>query len=543
MVEIQDSYEELLRRTREMGVLSSCAGVLSWDEQTCMPTAGAEHRGEQMALLAGLMHERAINPRIGELLRILEDGSSLFEPDSVEAANIKESLRNYDRATRLPRKLVEDLARTTSLAQHEWAAARQESSYGRFRPWLEKIVALKREEGQALQDLLHKGQSVDSPPAGVSHSIPESEDPSLRSRTPEGDPIYDALLDEYEPGARSGELSALFLSLRDQLIPLVRAIGEASARLRREKEWPRSILKRRYPADRQRFFAEMVAASIGFDFHRGRLDVTAHPFCTGLGPGDTRITTRYDESQFGEAFFGVLHEAGHGLYEQGLPALDFGTPMGEAVSLGIHESQSRLWENAVARSGPFWDYWFPLARGVFREALHDVSLGEFLAAINRVEPSLIRTDADEVTYNLHVIIRFELERALLRGDLGAADLPSAWGQRYTEMLGITPSNDAEGCLQDIHWSAGLFGYFPTYTLGNLYAAQLYSRASLDLADLDGAFTRGDFSGLLGWLRERIHRHGRRYRPSQLIERATGRPPEEGPLIASLRRKYEELYSL
>jgi carboxypeptidase Taq len=301
------------------------------------------------------------------------------------------------------------------------------------------------------------------------------------------------------------------------LIPIVHAITEAAARRAAGEERSHegagsggdAILKLAYPLDRQKVFGEAVAAAVGFDFQRGRLDVTAHPFCSGIGPGDTRLTTRYDEHHFGDAFFGILHEVGHGLYEQGLPAEHFGTPMGEAASLGVHESQSRLWENAVARSRAFWLYWFPLARRVFHQALGSVSLDRFLAAINHVYPSLVRVQADEVTYNLHIIIRFELEQALLAGDLPVDDLPGAWNQKYHEALGVRPKNDAEGCLQDIHWSAGLFGYFPTYTLGNIYAAQLFSKARSDLAGLDDSFARGDFRDLLAWLREHVHRHGQR----------------------------------
>ena len=304
-----------------------------------------------------------------------------------------------------------------------------------------------------------------------------------------------------------------------------------------------AILERSYPPDRQKVFGEAIAAAVGFDFERGRLDVTAHPFCSGIGPGDVRITTRYDERQFGDAFFGILHEVGHGLYEQGLPAEHFGTPMGEAVSLGVHESQSRLWENAVGRSRAFWAYWFPLARRIFHEALHDVTLDQFLAAVNHVEPGPIRIQADEVTYNLHIIVRFELEQALLTGDLPTADLPAAWNQKYRELLGLTPANDAQGCLQDIHWSAGLVGYFPTYTLGNIYAAQLFAKARADLAGLDESFARGDFGELLAWLRDNVHRHGQRYRPAALIERVTGSRPDHRPLIAALKHKYGELYGL
>jgi carboxypeptidase Taq len=271
--------------------------------------------------------------------------------------------------------------------------------------------------------------------------------------------------------------------------------------------------------------------------------VAAHPFCSGIGPGDCRITTRFDERQFSQAFFGILHEVGHALYEQGLDPSHHGTPMGEAVSLGVHESQSRLWENAVGRSRAFWTYWFPMARRIFHDALKDVTEGAFHAAVNHVEPSLIRVEADEATYNLHIIVRFELEQDLLKGELAVSDLPGAWNQKYRETLGVSPANDAEGCLQDIHWSAGLFGYFPTYTLGNIYAAQLFARARAELGGLDEAFARGDFSPLLDWLRAKVHRQGQRDRPATLIEQVTGSKPSHRPLIDSLRAKYAELYGI
>jgi carboxypeptidase Taq len=367
--------------------------------------------------------------------------------------------------------------------------------------------------------------------------------------------IYDPLLDDYEPGAKSAHLAVIFQELRRELVPLVAAIANAGPRVAPGSETvPRvagasartgrpSILKRMYPRDRQRIFGETVASALGFDFQRGRLDVTAHPFCTGIGPGDCRITTRFDEHEFGDAFFGILHEVGHGLYEQGLDQPHYGTPMGEPVSLGVHESQSRLWENAVGRSRPFWRYWFPIARRIFHEALGDVTLEAFHRAVNDVAPSLIRVQADEATYNLHIIVRVELEAALLSGSLPVADLPGAWNEKYRETLGVTPTNDAEGCLQDIHWSAGLFGYFPTYTLGNLYAAQLFAQAQSDLGDLDHSLGQGDFSGLLDWLRTKVHREGQRYRSADLIEQITGSKPDQRYLVQSLRQKYTELYAL
>jgi carboxypeptidase Taq len=521
------AYDDLIRRARELSLLSSCSSLLGWDEQTYMPQGGAAHRADQMALLAGMHHERAIDPRFGELLSAVEGSSLTADPQSETAVNVRELRRSYERRARLPRALVEELARTTSMAQPEWVAARAAADFARFRPWLEKILALKREESACIAATLAPG--------------------------PDGNSPYDPLIDEYEPGARSSELEVVFRALRSELVPLIAAIRQDAPRTmgaaggsvagRSRGGDSDAVLKRNYPRERQRIFGEAVAAALGFDFQRGRLDVTAHPFCSGIGPGDCRITTRFDERDFGDALFSILHEVGHGLYEQGLDEAHHGTPMGEAVSLGVHESQSRLWENAVGRSRAFWTYWFPMARRIFHEALANVTLDEFHAAVNHVAPSLIRVQADEATYNLHIIVRFELERDLLSGTLPVADLPAAWNQKYRDTISVVPENDAEGCLQDIHWSAGLIGYFPTYTLGNLYAAQLYERAQAELGGLDEPFARGDFGSLLGWLRRKVHSQGQRHRPRALIESVTGSPPDHRPLMAALRRKYGELYEI
>jgi len=497
------AYADLVRRSRERALLGSCSALLGWDEQTYLPRGGASYRGDQMALLAGLHHDRATDPAVVDLIATVEGSPFLAEADSPEAANVREWRRAYDRATRLPRALVEDLARVTTVAQGVWVEARRDDDFGRFRPVLGEIIALKKQEDACL--------------AGAG-----------------GDP-YDALLDEYEPGANGRDLARLFEALRADLVPLVAAIagsGRAPAKVAGD-----------FPVDRQVVFGEAVAAAIGFDFERGRLDTAAHPFCSGIGPGDCRITTRYDPADLADGFFSILHEVGHGLYEQGLDPAHQGTPMGEAVSLGVHESQSRLWENAVGRSRAFWSHWLPLARSVFRGPLHGVDLDAFHAAINRVEPSLIRVQADEVTYNLHILIRFELEQALLGGGLAVADLPGAWDAKYRDYLGIDPPDDASGCLQDIHWAAGLVGYFPTYTLGNIYAAQLRDKADADLGGLEPALARGDFAPLLAWLRANVHRHGHRYKAADLICRAAGAEIDHRPLVRSLRAKYGPIYGL
>jgi carboxypeptidase Taq len=290
-------------------------------------------------------------------------------------------------------------------------------------------------------------------------------------------------------------------------------------------------------------FGQAAAVAIGFDFEAGRLDVTTHPFCSGMGPGDVRITTRYNPRHFNEAFFGILHESGHGIYEQGLDADHFGTPAGQACSLGIHESQSRMWENFVGRSRPFWQHFFPRAQQVFLDTLRDVTLDEFYFAINDVHASFIRVEADEATYNLHIILRFELEQALMRGDLNPAELPGVWNERFRKFFGLTPPNEALGCLQDIHWSAGLFGYFPTYTLGNLYAAQFMEQARHDLGDLDDQFRRGEFGSLKHWLNTKLHRHGQRHRAPDLCQQVTGKALSHKPLIRHLRARFGPLYGI
>jgi carboxypeptidase Taq len=369
---------------------------------------------------------------------------------------------------------------------------------------LEKIVRLKREQADAL-------------------GYPECR--------------YDALLDDFEPGGSTSRIAAVLSALRQRLAPLVAAIAESG------REPNVGILARHYPIDAQRHFGEAAAAAIGFDFRRGRLDVTAHPFCTHLGPNDCRLTTRYDEHHFPGAFFGVLHEAGHGLYEQGLRSDFFGLPPGDSVSLGVHESQSRMWENLVGRSRAFWMHFFPQAQQAFPEALAETSLADFYFAINDVRPSLIRVEADEATYNLHIIIRFELEQALLNDELSVADLPGAWNEKYRQLLGIVPPDDRDGVLQDVHWSAGLIGYFPTYSLGNLFASQFFEAADRDLGGLAAPFARGDFAALLDWLRTKIHRAGRCYTAADLVERVTGKPLSHEPLLAHLRGKFSALYDI
>lgn len=500
----QQTYQKLCEAVQEATRLSRIQHLLEWDEHTKMPKAGGAYRAEQTAYMAGLVHQKQTAPEIGDWLDQLVDSPLAEDPTSDTGANIRHLKRDYDKKTRLPQRLVEQLTRACVLGQQTWVEARRESDFEQFRPKLEEIIRLKREEAAALG-------YVDTP--------------------------YDPLLDDYEPGESTANVARVLSELRDALVPLVQAIADSTQRP------DASLVTRKYPVDVQEPFGTQAAKVIGFDFDAGRLDVTDHPFCTSLGPGDVRITTRYDEHAFSDAFFGILHETGHGLYDQGLPREQYGLPSGEDVSLGIHESQSRMWENQVGRSLAFWEHFFPQAQAAFPEALGEVELSAFYGAINDVRPSLIRVEADEVTYNLHILIRFELEQALIEDRLQVADLPGAWNEKYEHYLGITPPNDAEGVLQDVHWSAGLFGYFPTYALGNLYAAQFFRQALKDLGDLDASFRQGDFASLLAWLRENIHRHGCRYSPAELVERITGSPLQHEALMSQLTKKYGEIYGL
>ncbi|MGL4550088.1 MAG: carboxypeptidase M32 [Gemmataceae bacterium] len=492
-------YDELITRTREAAVLASCGSLLSWDESTYMPRRGGANRGEQMALLARLGHEMASSPRVGELLAGL-GGAALGE---VQSANVREIRRAYERAVKVPAALVEELARVTTNAQGAWRDAKKASDFAVFRPHLERIVALLRDKADAIG---HGGNR------------------------------YDALLDEYEPGATAAGVTRTFAALRAELVPLILAIADSG------RTPDRALLSREFPLDRQRVFGEAAAAALGFDFDAGRLDVSAHPFCCTVGPGDCRITTRYSERQFNESFFGVMHETGHAIYEQNLPPEHAGTPAGQATSLGIHESQSRLWENQVGRSRPFWEHFLPRAVQTF-PSLRGVSLDAWMFAVNDVRPSFIRVEADETTYNLHIILRFEIEQALLSGSLAVADLPGAWDDAFEAMFGMRPPDAARGCLQDIHWSFGGLGYFPTYTLGNLYAAQLMNAARTNLPGLDDDFRRGDFGRLRGWLNANVHGPGGIHRAEHLCARVTGSGLDHRPLVAYLREKAAAHYGV
>ena len=504
MSSIRSTYDNLCRFVHETSLLQSIEALLGWDERCLLPPAAADYRAEQMTLLSGMIHRRQTDRRVGDWLAELADSPLAADPASETGTTIRQLKRQYDKKTKLPQALVEELTRVSVLGQQVWQTARHDDDFASFAPLLEKTIELKREQAQAI---------------GYDESL------------------YDALLDDYEPDERTSNLTRVLGALREELVPLVAEIRDSG------RSPDLGILERHYPVEGQAAFSRDVAARVGFDFARGRLDVTAHPFCTAPGPHDCRITTRYEEHHFPCAFFGTLHEAGHGIYDQGLPSGLFGLPPGEAVSMGIHESQSRMWENLVGRNRRFWDYFYPAAQSTFPDALGDVSCDGFYFAINAVRPSLIRIESDEATYNLHILIRFELEQDLLGGMLKVHDLPGAWKEKYGSYLGITPPNDADGVLQDIHWSAGLFGYFPTYSLGNLYAAQFFAQADRELGGLAQQFAAGEFQPLRDWLRSKLHQHGQRYSAAQLVEQVTGKPLSHQPLLAHLRGKLAPLYGL
>jgi carboxypeptidase Taq len=500
------AYSELCTRAREAATVSSIGSLLGWDQETYMPEAAADHRAQQLAFIAQLAHAKSTDPRIGELLSACEADAELLQ-DADAAANIREMRRAYDRATRLPSQLVADLARETSKAQQVWKDARQKSDFKRFIPALECVMDLTRQKARCYG-------------------------------TPEGGELYDALLDEYEPGMRAATVESIFTPLRQRLAALVSDLNS------RGRAPSTRILTAKIPADRQHAFGQFILRSMGFDLRAGRLDTTAHPFCSGMAPGDTRLTTRYRDEKFTDALYGTMHEMGHGLYEQGLPKAErFGQPLADAVSLGIHESQSRLWENLVGRSREFWVWALPHARKQLGGPLARATVDQLYRAVNTATPSLIRVEADEATYNLHVMIRFEIERRILAGDLPITRIPEVWNRLYREFLGLTVPNDRLGCLQDVHWSFGLIGYFPTYTLGNLYAAQFWEKINDDIPDLKRQISRGRFADLLTWLRTNIHRHGMRYRAAELCERATGQPLSPAPLLRHLEGRLRPIYGV
>jgi len=493
-VTVSALYQRYLEHLGGLHALSSALSLLGWDQETFMPPRGIENRAATRSHLAGLAHDGTVDPAFGELL----DELAASGLDDVRAASVRETRRDRDRSVKVPRKLVTELSRVTAMAQQAWVTARKNDDWATFAPLLTQVVDLRRQEAEAV---------------GY-----------------EAEP-YDALLDQYEPDMRTAVLEPVFAELRPALVAMTAEIAD------RQNDVAADVLLGEWPVPAQEKLSRRLLDAMGFDFEAGRLDTSAHPFTSGASPLDIRLTTAYDPADPAKGIYSTIHEGGHGLYEQGLPTEHSGTPLGEACGLGMHESQSRSWENQVGRSRAFMDFLLPHIVDLFPERAVGLTADSLFAALNVVHPSLIRIDADEVTYNLHIALRFELERALFRGEIDVAELPDLWREHMTSDLGVTPTGDRDGVLQDIHWSFGAFGYFPTYTLGNLYAATLFRAAGDSLGDLDTMMARGDFSPLLGWMRDNVHVHGRRWSADELCRRATGRGLNCDDFLNHLRAKF------
>jgi carboxypeptidase Taq len=497
---IAETYKQIVAWSKEVSMIGAVFEMLDWDLQVNLPKKGFARRSDQLGFMQGLRHRRLTDKEM--VAKVYELADRMNELDADQQVNVREWKRTLDRATKAPVELVEEIARHNSLSQGVWIEARKESNFAKFAPYLSKCIDL--------QTQLVTAWGFANP--------------------------YDGMLDASEPFATEASIAALLDDLKKRLVPFLHKILGA-------KRYDASaVVGRNFPVDKQREFGLAVIGKLGFDFDGGRQDVSAHPFCTGT-KGDVRITSRFFADDPRPSLFGMIHEAGHAMYEQGLPDENLGTPLGESVSLGVHESQSRFWENIVGRSIPMWRYFYPQIKQAFPGALGDVALEMFHRCVNVVEPSLIRVEADEATYNLHIILRFEIERALVARKLAVADLPAAWNAKMKEYLNVDVPRDAEGVLQDVHWSLGSLGYFPTYTIGTLYGAQLWDTIRAEMPDVETRIARGEFAPLLAWLREKIHRHGKRYGGDELIERATGKKPTAAPFMNYLQEKFAPLYGL
>jgi carboxypeptidase Taq len=488
----------LRRHLAELSDLQSIGGLLFWDQQTYMPPAGAGSRADAAGTLARVIHARETDPKLGKLLDALEPWAAKQDPDSDDARLIWWIRRDYEKAVRVPADLAAEMTRAKALGQQAWLAARAANDFAPFRDALAHHVDLRHRYVACFEGFEHP---------------------------------YDALLDDFEPGLTTAELRPLFAELRDALVPIVAAAGDP------EQESNDGAFLGTFDVEAQRIAVLDVLEALGFDPDSWRLDPTLHPFASGISPTDVRLTTRYDDHDFAVALYSALHEFGHGLYEAGVADGDMRrTTLDDAVSLGVHESQSRMWENMVGRSRPFCTWLLPRLHASLPGVLAGLDAGALYRAVNTIQPSLIRTEADETTYNLHIILRFELELGLIEGSLAVDDAPAAWDEAMERLLGVPVPSPVDGILQDVHWSSGLMGYFPTYTLGNLIGAQLWERLSEDLGDVDGQLERGEFAPLREWLRANVHRHGRKYLPRELLRRVTGDDLRVDPFLRYLREK-------
>ena len=501
---MQDKLNELKKRLGEISDIQNAVSLLGWDQQTYMPPGGADARAQQIATLSHLAHEKFIDDAIGHRLEELHGYASKLSYDSDDASLVRVAKRDYDKARRIPPLLVFEIAHAGAQAFDAWRKARAASEFPQFAPFLQRNLDLKIRYAECL---------------GYT------------------DRIYDPLLDEYEPDMKTVQIEAIFADIKKEIVPLVHAIAS------RQDTVDNSFLCRPFDEQKQWDIGLEVAKHLGYDFERGRQDRSPHPFTSSFSINDVRITTRFMADYFPAGFFATIHETGHALYDQGVSQSLERTLLAGGASLGVHESQSRMWENLIGRGLPFWKFLMPRARSVFPEQLRNVDAVKMYRAVNRVQPSLIRVEADEITYNLHIILRFELENMLLERRLDVKDLPDAWNTRMREYLGITPPDDAEGVLQDVHWPHGAFGYFPTYSLGNLFASQLFDQCKKEVLGLETSIEKGEFHPLLDWLRTRLHVHGRKFTLNELSNKITGKPLQTQPFITYLKNKYSEIYRL
>ena len=494
--ELYESYKEILQKAADV---NNASAVLGWDQEVYMPAKGFEARGRQLATLASIAHDMVTGDDFGEMLQELSNRNDLTDD---EKYNVQLSFEDYEKNKKLSASFVEELTQQTSRSYNAWIQARKENKYSIYAPELDKMITLKKRQAEMYGYEKHP---------------------------------YDALMDEYEKGATVALLDPVFEDVKKQLPDLLSKIKQAT-------QVDDSFFNRYYPKQAQWDFSVEVLKKMGYDFEAGRQDISEHPFTTSFAPTDVRVTTRVDENNYASLLWSTIHEGGHALYEQGLPMEQYGLPLGAAASLAVHESQSRLWENGVGRGKAFWQYFYPKLQEHFTVSLNGISVDAFYKGMNKVEPSLIRTEADEVTYHFHVLIRYEIEKSLIKGELFAEDLAEAWNGMYRKYLGISAKDYKTGVLQDVHWCHGSFGYFPTYSLGSFYAAQYFEQAEKDIPGLVSQIEAGDFQNLLEWLRKNIHQYGRRYTSEELCKRVTGKGLDFSVFMKYVTCKYAGIYT-
>ncbi|SCA62442.1 Thermostable carboxypeptidase 1 [Chlamydiales bacterium SCGC AG-110-P3] len=507
MVAANKDYTNVHKLGKEAALIEGISGLLGWDQETMMPQGALQIRSEQQAFLAELQHKKMTGApfrRALEKLIDLETGNVIAQGlTACQEASLRRWRRDYQRSNALPKSFVSQFAKLTANAKDHWKQARETNCYSNFHPYLGKIIDMCRKKA----DLIGYN-----------------------------DQPYDALLDEYEPEMTTAQVTALFDEIRAPVTALVKQIGSA-------KQVNDSILYGDFPVDKQMGFVNRILKDIGYDSKYGRIDLSAHPFSSSCHPTDNRITTRVSTKHFHHNILAAMHEAGHSLYEMGLPIEAFGSPLGQAISLGVHESQSRWWETRIGQTRDFWIHYLPVLGSMLNESFASLDIDTFYRAINKVAPTMIRVEADEVTYPLHVMLRFEIEVALIEGTLSVKDLPDAWNEKMEHYLGIIPQTPSEGCLQDIHWSMGAFGYFPTYSIGNIFCAQMFLTFEQEHSDWKNRIAQGQFTFVLDWLRKNIHQHGRRYNGTELVEKVSGRPFTAKPYLEYLQQKYGAIYDL